>query len=615
MFQQFIKRSFHLTAQALANRMGVRVTFGGQMAYATPDHTINLPNLPADSVIARALGLWYVIHEVSHLNETDFDWCKKCSPVRFRMLNIVEDHRIESAAMKRWPGARSIIVEGREKWLDEGKLGMPVLGSGPALHLLNGTLALLNARLFGADSDALRNLAPGTVFALKIQFPELDLKAYLNLLSEADDLQTTEEASNLVNRIIELVTGQTEDQSQEGGQQGGNDSGDEAGGDEAGGDEAGGDEAGGDEAGGDEAGGDEAGGDEAGGDEAGGDEAGGDEAGGDEAGGDEAGGDEAGGDEAGGDEAGGDEAGGDEAWSTRPTEQMLDQEADGMEETFDMGDALKESIQEVSQKEEQEKGRYTDGLCPFTFCGEMPVQGSGDRLVQQAGIASAALRTRLASQLQSVNRERRWASRKGSKLSSRHLSRVVTGDHRVFGKRQESGTPNTAVQILVDRSGSMAGDPIETAMTAALAIQLATDSLRGINTQVSAFPASSSGGLVPITSFGENGRMKADNFGVGSTGATPMSNAILGVLPSMFARSESRKVMLVITDGAPNDSESAMEAIRMARDVNVEMYAIGIETDPSHLFGVENTTVIQSVGELAENIFGLLTPVLTRTVA
>ncbi|WP_026332127.1 VWA domain-containing protein [Thioalkalivibrio sp. ALE16] len=670
MLQQHLKRSFHLTAHALAGAMGVKVTFGGKKAYATAGKRINLPQLPANAERGRVLGLGYLVHEVSHLYETDFEWLKGLSPIRKKLHNIVEDHRIEQAVMRRYPGAKGILTDTREALHEEGKLGAATTSESDAVVLLNATLAILNSSLYAGCSKVIEDAAQPSIDALQEQFPLLDMKAYLDLLHEADTLADTRAALDLTDRLIDLVIGEqpqedassnegsdnTEEKSEESDDQEESDGGEGESDSDSSEDENGSGEAStngeskedpdqeekddssseeGTDDGADSEDPEEDSNDE---DSDGASDDGEDSEEEDDpeaSSGDE---DEDETEESGepedadkgsasdedsqkdGEDSASDQDTSEEGGDQLPTREELDEQADEVDETYDLGDQVNDELEEACNEDFRKNGYSGQSLLPGGFCQESPAgNGLGDRYVQDAGAASSVLRMRLERQFQAVNRTRRRPERKGTRLSGRHLVNAFNGDARIFERKFEQSTPNTAVQILVDRSGSMA-EEIQTAMTAAMAIQLATDSLRGVTTQVSAFPGRDAsipgGGLIPVTMFGQPARLRADSFAISAGGGTPMSQAILGTLSSLLSCREPRKILLVITDGAPDNFPATEEAIRIAReDVGVESYAIGVGTDPSDLFGDDHTAVISTVDDLAHKLFEMLSPVLTGTAA
>jgi len=65
-----------------------------------------------------------------------------------------------------------------------------------------------------------------------------------------------------------------------------------------------------------------------------------------------------------------------------------------------------------------------------------------------------------------------------------------------------------------------------------------------------------------------------------------MTGALWLAVADLLSRREERKVVLVLTDGSPDDWESAAEIITKAGSAGIEMIGIGIQQDVSRLFPV-----------------------------
>jgi len=65
-----------------------------------------------------------------------------------------------------------------------------------------------------------------------------------------------------------------------------------------------------------------------------------------------------------------------------------------------------------------------------------------------------------------------------------------------------------------------------------------------------------------------------------------MTGALWFAAADLIPRREARKVMLVLTDGAPDEWDSAAEVIGKARAAGIEPIGVGIQQDVSWLFPV-----------------------------
>ncbi|MBK8269892.1 MAG: VWA domain-containing protein [Planctomycetes bacterium] len=97
-------------ARTLTDRFGVTVTCRGESAY-TDGKQIVLPSLPdpMDDALERMI-VGYLDHEMAHVAFSDFGEVATFNqkyPGAEGMLNVVEDALIEKLAMQRWPGVRA----------------------------------------------------------------------------------------------------------------------------------------------------------------------------------------------------------------------------------------------------------------------------------------------------------------------------------------------------------------------------------------------------------------------------------------------------------------------------------------------------------------------------
>ena len=87
-----------------------------------------------------------------------------------------------------------------------------------------------------------------------------------------------------------------------------------------------------------------------------------------------------------------------------------------------------------------------------------------------------------------------------------------------------------------------------------------------------------------------------------------MTEAIWFGAASLLRCREPRKVLMVMTDGQPNDTLSTLEILQRCRDSGIETVGIGLSIDVSHLFPV--AIVINELQELRTQLFELSKSVL-----
>jgi cobaltochelatase CobT len=221
--------------------------------------------------------------------------------------------------------------------------------------------------------------------------------------------------------------------------------------------------------------------------------------------------------------------------------------------------------------------------------------------------AESALKTRLQSAFQASQMKQGRIGRKGQ-LQANRLSRVMTGDPRLFIRHEEKKAVNTAVHILMDCSGSMR-KRMELTSESCLALAKALDSIQGINVGVTAFPANTQGGssdlagVHPIVAHGDPVNPK---FNTNASGGTPMGEAIWWVLQKMVLLEETRKIILVLTDGFPDCKSNVTASVKAGQSLGVEFYGVGIDFNSILTLFPGHSCAIGELSELAPAMFALM---------
>lgn len=225
---------------------------------------------------------------------------------------------------------------------------------------------------------------------------------------------------------------------------------------------------------------------------------------------------------------------------------------------------------------------------------------------------TTALRVQLQSLLQSTRLTRNRSGYSG-KLNTQKLHTLATGNTRLFLKRGERAGVNTAVHVLLDSSGSMNDGQMRLASKASYSLASALTSIKGISVGITTFPGGRYGGsegglrhgqtVAPILRHGEPLHSR---FNVSASGSTPMDSALWWTMQQMHSLPETRKLILLITDGEPDDQERTREALKAIRTFGMEVYGIGIATQSIEKILPDNSTSIALIGELAPAMFSIL---------
>ena len=270
----------------------------------------------------------------------------------------------------------------------------------------------------------------------------------------------------------------------------------------------------------------------------------------------------------------------------------------------DVGHLLAEKIQGAS-KQDGEKLRVA-------VATGKEAKSLGLREQTATRTATTALRTRLQALLQSTVITRNRPGHRG-RLDTHRIHRLTVGDTRLFLRPGERHGLHTAVHILLDCSGSMSGRPMELAGQACFAVASALHAIPGISVAVTAFP----GDQTPPDTMQARHRCTVapllrpqeklhSRFSVSAAGSTPMAEALWWVIQQLHPLPESRKIILIISDGEPDSHEAAIAALQTATANGCETYGIGLNTQAIHKLLPGHSRSISQITELAENMFALL---------
>ena len=149
-------------------------------------------------------------------------------------------------------------------------------------------------------------------------------------------------------------------------------------------------------------------------------------------------------------------------------------------------------------------------------------------------------------------------------------------------------------------------------MDAAMALALALEPMRGVSCAATAFPGRDKDPSVVtrIKSHGDRVAARAGAFMQEARGGTPMSGALWYAAADLLARPEERKVILTLTDGDPNDWDSAAGMVTRATAAGIEMIGVGIGTSVDRLFPV--AVQIASVADLKGELFRIAEQLLLK---
>ena len=238
--------------------------------------------------------------------------------------------------------------------------------------------------------------------------------------------------------------------------------------------------------------------------------------------------------------------------------------------------------------------------------------------------AASGLASRLQRVVQSSKTLPVRRSDHGRKMAKRKLVNARMGDPKVFLKRSTIQQVNTYVHILVDASSSM-GESVnhgasmrhETRMSlatkSALAASLALDRVPHLTRAVSIFPSPTGSGTSTILEP-DSAVSSASWRALPTDHLTPLGEALYSIAPAVSLRPETRKIVLVLTDGDPTDPEFVVPMIEMYTNSGIEMIGIGIGCDAVGNF-FRNHEVITDIAALPKAVIDALAKAASHKAA
>lgn len=601
-----------MIAKALGRNMGVKVEVDAGRA-RTDGNTIYLPALPINDDGVEILGLGLLIHEAGHIRYSDFsntfNTSMAASTAIERLLaGTMEDARMEARVMGDYPGARSRLDALVTKLVADSFFE-PVSSDNPASVLQGYLLYMLRAKYLG--QEALSSYAENARAKLVSLISPAAVRRVDSLASLAVTSVNTMAILSLAHDISRVLEEEIKNQQQ---QQQANAEPSQGDGNGEDGDGSPSDpDASSDDNDGDDNSQSDAPLDS---DEDGGDSSpsnsdakdGQEESPQDNNDSSES----AAGDSSDSDSNGGNGGGASDDLTDDQRTQAIDALTSILESKDDsqIGD-LSDAFESLLQDEMNEaKGRGNVAISSMANkASDVFTPMGGQSSLDAAQATTMALRTKMVRLVQSQTKVKRKTSRHGRRLNDRKLSRIPAGNHSVFKSKSQKKGINTAVMVLTDISGSM-DKSMELAMNSALSITAALKSIPKLSAASAVFPGFGSTSATEMTGFDDSMLSTAGYYPVISAhGMTPLYEALVWTAMELHERKESRKILIVITDGDPNEMQLSVDMIGKLRKSGVEVYGIGLRTRPelmTDLFLDRFSVSVESDDQLANATFSLL---------
>ena len=617
--------SLPVYAQHLSEQTGVKVVVEGSQAY-TDGTKVVVPFTETDP----ELSFGYVAHECSHVRNTDMQYFGEAQAVPFRLsvLNILEDIRIERLSMDQYPGTEGDLNHLAKVVLGD-RLEPAEAARKPALHVVHDTLLLAGRwQMLGQDLEQ-----PATVM---LQAQEKLLGAPLSArimqkVGEVLQCDSTREVLALADAIIALLPSQ-EDQRDEGGadqqeqppqensqENSGGGQGDQQDQEQPDSQPQEGDDASASKP-------DSAAGEgESQGEEAGQPDSEQKNSAGDQAGDGQD--DRQDGDASrsqGGDtpaEAEGDDAAGDSGSQSgdHPSQEANDLREQAMNSTAgDLQGLISEVGDKAAELLSQKARRDPCARRLLSLAGRSCLRSDAAsvRRVQLGLEQSSGLRQCLNGLLQAQVDCRVSLKRQGKRLDTSRIALLKAGETRVFRSKARAERQSAAIQFLLDKSGSM-GAAMDEAEAALYAVLQAVENLPLVSTGAIAFPEEGTDGVTRCALIkGHRERLlqavRLGGFGALPQGFTPLAEALWPAAVELLRAKGERKILFVITDGAPDSPLLAREMVERCENSGIDVIALGFGKATADLLS-QTFTRYRPVGEvsrLKQSLFELVREVL-----
>jgi nitric oxide reductase activation protein len=578
-----LHKAFPIVAAAIGERFGIQVAVGGDQAY-TDGKMIQLPAYNGNDPNYHTVAWGLLAHEAAHIRYSDFTLDYGPSVLRSRLAGAIEDIRIEEALAREFPGTRLTISCVVDYMIDQGKFRAYSKEDHPANVLYGYVLKRLRVQVLG--QVALQPLLTQNEQILKSLFPPQVLQGLNRLLSTVPNgLVSEQDSMDLTDRILAMLNENKPSESMPQPTVKPDETG----------------------------------------------------------------------------KVSGETASEEKSEEVQPQEdaategdltkghidtasgELTEVEANPNSHTVHRSDTGCDSKSGI-EKLEQTYGNLLDALSTaeasdidqdvfetlkaalalpdqsmstqlMPVACEPPLnEVAGLKLLNRVTSESRKLRATLQGLVQSERLRHSRSTAHGTRLNTHRLARVGLGETRLFLKPELKTAPNTAIHLLLDRSYSMnaklldpqgqtSGTRLAVTLSASLALALALEGVPGVNPGITAFPGQEADSVYRILDYGQRVTSRASAFTLTASGGTPMTEAIWFGAAALLRCREPRKVLLVLTDGQPDELASTLDILQRCRESGIETVGIGLGLEVSHLF--PKALRIHALTELRTQLFEL----------
>lgn len=155
----------------------------------------------------------------------------------------------------------------------------------------------------------------------------------------------------------------------------------------------------------------------------------------------------------------------------------------------------------------------------------------------------------------------------GWDVDDMELDRLAVGDARVFTVWEDAQGVEAAVSILLDSSGSLSREDYSLVKASAYRLMTVFGKIPNVTFETSLFPGDTAASAEVVAAYGESPEAFVKRTAEReSCGGTPVVAALLSAAQRLLERSETRKILILLTDGhferenlrhVPDDVEEA----------------------------------------------------------
>jgi uncharacterized protein with von Willebrand factor type A (vWA) domain len=282
---------------------------------------------------------------------------------------------------------------------------------------------------------------------------------------------------------------------------------------------------------------------------------------------------------------------------------MCSLELDPDQNFDDRHDQIKDLIEQLVKESPPEFDSLLSGF--YTELAARDLFGLGSLDEQLARNMANKIKLPLRRALIDQAKTKRSYVRDGSILAQNRLvdlqiapSKVKPFSHVVRGR-----STSATVSLIIDQSGSMSAASSEFANTSAYATSIALSQMRNVKHEVLYMQKSS----IFVAKKLNDSKPLVNNFRVEAFGGTPTDVLVARAMMDLALVNKDKKVVIVVTDGCPNDVPALESAIQECEMIGIKVVGIGIRV--SQLFGMSGE-LINDINELPNALKSAIDSVL-----